>query len=418
MGRIVYAFPATGKTFLCSKNSNYIELSSEQYRWLDVEHSENNKGIYNVPNLAWPNNYLEAIKQAKRKYDFVFITHSGSILCKKNGIHYDLIYPSKDCKMEYLNRMKNRGNNSTFIENMEENYDAYISELDGDDYPDEKIVLKQGEYLEDGIARLITLTKTPLLDRFDSKENLVSVNNSSNEHRNKTRRIIEDSNVRFALINFNSEYVESLIKSGLAREIGRFYSGSDYKKIVLLDNLVITSSFLGGPNASALMEELAYYGIRHYLAVGTACRISNINCDCMVVEKAIRDEGTSLFYDEPALYGYTNKIMNNHIMEILKSMNINTGMGITWTTDAYYRENIERMKKRILQGAMCIDMESSVWCSTARELELAFSQILFFTDICKNGIWIREKRNVDINDSISDVGVSVSKELIKRIGKV
>ena len=168
MGRIVYAFPATGKTFLCSKNSNYIELSSEQYRWLDVEHSENNKGIYNVPNLAWPNNYLEAIKQAKRKYDFVFITHSGSVLCKKNGIHYDLIYPSKDCKMEYLNRMKNRGNNSTFIENMEENYDAYISELDGDDYPDEKIVLKQGEYLEDGIARLITLTKTPLLDRFDS----------------------------------------------------------------------------------------------------------------------------------------------------------------------------------------------------------------------------------------------------------
>ena len=418
MGRIVYAFPATGKTYLCSENSNYIELSSEKYRWLDFKKSEEYKGIYNIPNLAWPNNYLEAIKEAQKKYEFVFITHSGSELCKKNNIHYDLIYPAMECKEEYLERMQKRGNNSIFLKNMKDNFNAYIMELEKDDYPDEKIVLKSGEYLKNGIDKLRKLIYTPILDRFDSEEYLISVNNSANEFRTKTKNVLESNNIKFALITFNNNYIESLIKNGVGKEVGRFYSGSDYKKIVLLNNFVITSSFVGGSNASALMEELSYYGIKYFLALGAACKIGNFGYECIVVDKAIRDEGTSLFYDEPSLYGYTDRNMNKKVFEILKNMKIDVGKGITWTVDAYYRENLERLKKRIMEGAVCIDMESSIWCSVAKEYGLIFSQVLFFTDAYQNGIWIKNKKNSEINDNISKIGIEVSKKMVRKIGGV
>ena len=418
MGRIVYAFPATGKTYLCRKNGNCIELSSEKYHWLDIDMKEKNKGHYNILNLEWPNNYLEAIKKAQKEYNFVFITHSGSELCKKNNIHYDLIYPTKECKKEYIERMQKRDNNKDFIKNMTDNFDAYISELDEDDYPDEKIKLKPGEYLETGIHELEQLIKTPLLDSFSSKDYLININKTPNIYQKDTKLILNDKGVKYALITFNSKYIESIVNSGLGKEVGRFYSGSDYKKIILLDNFIITSSFLGGPNASGLMEELSYYGIKYFLAVGTACKIKDIDCDCLLVDKAIRDEGTSLHYCEESLYAYTDRKMNKEIIDILNDMKIRVNNGVTWTIDAYYRENIERLNKRIKQGAVCIDMESSIWCSVAKELELLFSQLLFFTDVYQNGVWKKGKKNSEINNSISNIGVEISKRLVKKIGGI
>lgn len=53
MGRIIYAFPASGKTFLCEKNEKYIELASEDYHWCNIEKSESGKGTYSELNKEW-----------------------------------------------------------------------------------------------------------------------------------------------------------------------------------------------------------------------------------------------------------------------------------------------------------------------------------------------------------------------------
>ena len=401
MGRIVYAFPATGKTFLCKKNKNYIELASENYHWCNKNISEQEKGKYKAINKDWPNNYLDAIIKAKKKYDIVFITHSGSELCKLNNIHYDLVYPAIECKEEYILRMKNRGNNNIFIKNMEENFEKYIHSLEKDEYPDEKIKLNTGEYLENGINKLNRLKISPLLDKFINETNIITIDNSANIYRKKTKQICESNNIEYVLIIFNNKLIESLEKEGVGKEIGRFYSGSDYSKILLIDNFIVSSSFLGGPNASALMEELSYYGIKYFLSVGTACNINSNNKGCMIVNKAIRDEGTSLFYKEPSLYSYTSRYLNELVSNELSLKEIDFYKGTTWTIDAYYRENIERMQKRIAQGATSIDMESSVWCSVAEYLNLHFSQILFFSDTIKNQKWFKDKNNEEIKYNIS-----------------
>ena len=110
--------------------------------------------------------------------------------------------------------------------------------------------------------------------------------------------------------------------------------------------------------------------------------------------------------------------MNKEIIDILNDMKIRVNNGVAWTIDAYYRENIERLNKRIKQGAVCIDMESSIWCSVAKELELLFSQLLFFTDLYQNGVWKKDKKNSEINNSILNIGVEISKRLVKKIGGI
>lgn len=363
------------------------------------------------------NNYLNAIIEAKIKYDYVFITHSGSLLCKKNNLHYNIIYPSIECKEEYILRMKKRGNNSEFIHNMEKNFEKYVNLCKEDNFADEKIELNPNEYLEDGIIRLNKLNCCPLLDKFTEVENLITTKNSANVYRKKTKEICEKLNIKYALIIFNNLFLDYLIDSSIGVDIGRFYSGSDYSKIVLVDNFLVASSFLGGPNASALMEELSYYGIKYFLSIGTACNISqNHIFDCMVVNKAIRDEGTSLFYKEPSLYAYASSYLNALLCNELSKKNISFYKGITWTIDAYYRENLERMKNRIQQGATSIDMESSIWCAVAESLNLHFSQILFFTDVVKTNSWFKNKRNHEIKQDISKLGVEISKKLVKKLG--
>lgn len=416
MGRIVYAFPGTGKTYLCSKNHNYIELASENFHWLDCEKKEKNKGNYYQSNPMWPNNYLHAIINAKEKYDFIFITHSGCELCRNNHIHYDLVYPSIKCKDEYLRRMKFRGNNDKFIENMSKNFEFYCTECSNDKYADEKIELKPGEYLEDAINKI--KQNSPLFDKFPRNNNLITVDNSANCFRKKTKDICEKLESKYALIIFNNNFVSHLIQNNLGKEIGRFYSGANYNPIVLYDNFLIVSSFLGGPNASALMEELVYYGVRYFLAIGTSCCLDYKSKDkLIVVDKAIRDEGTSLFYKDPSLYAYTSRWQNNLLYDILENNGIDYTKGITWTTDAYYMENYDRLAKRIEQGAKCIDMESSIWCSVSEYLSVDFSQILFFTDMIKENKWFKNKSNLEINNEIADLSILISKKMIRKLIK-
>lgn len=416
MGRVVYAFPGTGKTTLCNINKNCIELASEDFHWQIFEKSESDKGTYNVLNKDWPINYLSAIIKASNEYDYVFITHSGSVLCQQNGISYDIVYPSLSCKEEYIDRMRSRGNNEAFIENMQSNFGYYIESCKNDSFAIEKIELSKGQFLSDAIERLDELGRSPLLDKVSRDNRLIAPCNSSNEYVANTKKEIQNNEVNYALITFDSNYVDSLIGKGIGREVGRFYSGSDFSKFVLVDNFIITSSFLGGPNASGLMEELAAYGIKYFLSVGTACNIGN-KSGPMLVEKAIRDEGTSLHYKDPSLYVYASKNFNNLIENELIDLNIDFYKGITWTTDAYYMETLDRLKKRIKQGATSIDMEAAAWCAVAEYLKVDFSQLLFFKDSVLNNEWSKNSHNSIINDDIIDLGVGISRKLSRKVGK-
>ena len=149
MGIVIYAFPCIGKTYFCNNNLFAVELSSEKYHWLDYIDGEEFKGKMHIVNPSWPKNYLEAILDNLKKYKYVFVTHSGSIICKENNIPYIIIYPNLNMKEKILNRMFLRGNPKELLDNMNNNYEKYIQSMDNDNYAFKKIMLHDNQYLSD-----------------------------------------------------------------------------------------------------------------------------------------------------------------------------------------------------------------------------------------------------------------------------
>lgn len=139
---------------------------------------------------------------------------------------------------------------------------------------------------------------------------------------------------------------------------------------------------VGAPIASASIEEIKIYGIKNFIAAGTSgCIDKNFDeSKTLVVTRAIRDEGTSYHYLPASLYVDLDKNLADKISEYLNDKGIDNIQGTTWTTDAFYRETKQRIKKRTQQGAISVEMECAALAATAKFYNLNFGQFIWFSD--------------------------------------
>ena len=146
---------------------------------------------------------------------------------------------------------------------------------------------------------------------------------------------------------------------------------------------------VGSPVAVAVVEELHALGIRNVIAYGTAglldeCIPANA---CVLIEKAIRDEGASYHYLPPSVYVDTDPTLNAWVEKFLQSGGMPVVRGITWTTDALFRETKARAAKRQAQGAVVVEMECAGFAAAAKRLGLRFSEFVFFSDTLTDAQW-------------------------------
>ncbi|MBR2969476.1 MAG: hypothetical protein IKC49_00275 [Clostridia bacterium] len=156
MGVFVYCYTATGKSTVGKKYSNVIDMESTLYKYVGkVKEIENEKGTRREINIDYPNNYFKALEEAKNKYDYILISDS---ICdswlKENNIEYWQVYPNIELKQEYLERMKNRGNNQDFIDYQAKLWEEWVNGCKFDQYASKHIELKSGQFLEDVLPNL------------------------------------------------------------------------------------------------------------------------------------------------------------------------------------------------------------------------------------------------------------------------
>lgn len=156
-GIVVYGFPAIGKTTVCKKYENFIDLESSDYQWKFSEEqlkmtAEERKGLDKVKNPDWPYNYFYAIEKARKNYDYIFVAFAGIEYCLKEKISYMRIFPTLDQKEDYIQRMRNRGNSEAFVEKMSANFENFINGCKNDKNSI-NIEMQKGEYLEDCLLR-------------------------------------------------------------------------------------------------------------------------------------------------------------------------------------------------------------------------------------------------------------------------
>ncbi len=94
----------------------------------------------------------------------------------------------------------------------------------------------------------------------------------------------------------------------------------------------------------------------------------------VLIERALRDEGTSYHYLPPSDFSYINKELLVMLEGAFSKLTIPVNNGATWTTDAPFRETGVAIKQAQSQGLIAVEMEASAL--------YAFAQVCQKSVIC------------------------------------
>lgn len=195
-----------------------------------------------------------------------------------------------------------------------------------------------------------------ILEEFD-KEKKAVINPSD------LRERIENM-PEVAVACFASDLFQSIIDGGKCTKIGVLPSPNLKRPIYEIEykgkKLALFMIGVGSPLASMDLEEMHAMGCEKFIVFGNCGVLEDMDdCSIIIPNKAIRDEGTSYHYKEVSRTIELNKKYNKEFKEILEDFGYSYKEGTTWTTDAFYRETKEKVKKRKEEGAITVEMESS-----------------------------------------------------------
>jgi len=155
------------------------------------------------------------------------------------------------------------------------------------------------------------------------------------------------------------------------------------------ERLTVVHPGVGAPLAAAFVEELIARGCRWFVACGGAgVLVPELTLGHVIVPTAaVRDEGTSYHYlpagrtvapTTDALAAIVATLDRHHVPHV---------EGVTWTTDALYRETRAKMAARVAEGCLTVEMEAAAFFAVARFREVSFGQLLYAGDDLSGDAW-------------------------------
>lgn len=159
---------------------------------------------------------------------------------------------------------------------------------------------------------------------------------------------------------------------------------------------------VGAPFAVLIAEQLIASGCRHIVGYSSAGAVSDhLRLPCLVVpEGAVRDEGTSYHYLPPARYirarGELPGILAGHASQC----GLPVHRGLTWTTDAPYRETKTEIERHRAEGVLSVEMESAALMALAEARDVEIASLLHVTNSFATEANDFEKGEGDINERI------------------
>jgi uridine phosphorylase len=174
------------------------------------------------------------------------------------------------------------------------------------------------------------------------------------------------------LLDMDGELVERLVASGRAAvdpawpcfhtKLYRWRAGDAEVGVV--------GGTVGAPFAVLVAEELFASGCEALVSISSAGLIAS---DArppffVLVERALRDEGTSYHYLPPARYAEADPALTDAVARGLAGTPTPLLRGVSWTTDAPFRESASLIAGRRAEGALSVEMEAAALLAMGRAL--------------------------------------------------
>ncbi|MGH7042155.1 MAG: nucleoside phosphorylase, partial [Acetobacteraceae bacterium] len=130
---------------------------------------------------------------------------------------------------------------------------------------------------------------------------------------------------------------------------------------------------VGAPFAVLVAEQLFASGCELLVSVTSAGQIqplaptpSFVLPYFVLIDRALRDEGTSFHYQPPSLFAEADPALADRAYAGVRGLPIQVRRGISWTTDAPYRETEDAISAARAHGALAVEMEAAALYAFAR----------------------------------------------------
>lgn len=135
------------------------------------------------------------------------------------------------------------------------------------------------------------------------------------------------------------------------------------------ERLGLIGGAVGAPFAVLVAEELFASGCRLLISVTSAGEIRPRREPppyLVLIERALRDEGTSYHYQAPGAFSHADRQLVHRVHGALQARGVPVIRGATWTTDAPFRETATAMRARRAQGLVAVEMEAAALYALGR----------------------------------------------------
>jgi uridine phosphorylase len=142
-----------------------------------------------------------------------------------------------------------------------------------------------------------------------------------------------------------------------------------FEFVVAGETVGIIGCAVGAPFAVLVAEELFACGCRLLISLTSAGQIVPAGGPpyFVVIDRALRDEGTSYHYAAPADYAEADQGLVRSAIDALRSAGLAAYVGSSLTTDAPFRETGAAVAAARARGVLAVEMEAAALYTFARQ---------------------------------------------------
>jgi uridine phosphorylase len=175
---------------------------------------------------------------------------------------------------------------------------------------------------------------------------------------------------RVCILDPDGDIVRHLLRTGRATPFAGWacYHTTLHTFTLGAETVGIVGCVVGAPFAVLVAEQLFASGCGFLVSLTSAGQIVPAGPPpyFVVIDRALRDEGTSHHYAPPAEYSEAEPGLAEAAANALARIGAPAVVGTSWTTDAPFRETADAIAAARHQGALAVEMESAALYAFAR----------------------------------------------------
>ncbi len=206
--------------------------------------------------------------------------------------------------------------------------------------------------------------------RIDHAERSVFLAENLLREARRQRGLVAGAVPPFGLLDPDGDIVRHLQRTGRAErsKVWACYHTDLWETALGDQRLGVVGCVVGAPFAVLVAEQLFASGCQLLISVTSAGQIADdLELPCFIlIDRALRGEGTSHCYLPPAMMVEADAAALAGAARGLAGAGVAIRRGMTWTTDAPYRETGSAIEHARAAGALAVEMEAAALYALSR----------------------------------------------------